>query len=75
MTDIQAAQQTLTAVKYREYFFQKEADPLFNKWKRKEATEDQWLAKIEEIRNRFPYSETFSPEEAQEFMDSLAEAS
>jgi len=32
-----------------------EADPLFFKWQRGEATEAEWLDKIEEIRERFPY--------------------
>jgi hypothetical protein len=31
-----------------------ESDPLFFKWQRGECTKDQWLAKINEIRVRFP---------------------
>jgi hypothetical protein len=34
-----------------------EADPLFFKWQRGEATEQQWLNKIEEIRLQYPYPE------------------
>jgi hypothetical protein len=34
-----------------------EADPLFFKWQRGEATEQEWLNKIEEIRARHPYPE------------------
>jgi hypothetical protein len=34
--------------------YEQEADPLYLKWQRGEATEQQWLDKIEEIRNRFP---------------------
>jgi len=32
-----------------------ESDPLFFKSQRGEATEAEWLAKVEEIKNRFPY--------------------
>jgi hypothetical protein len=35
--------------------YRNEADPLFFKVQRGEATEQEWLDKIEEIRNRFPY--------------------
>jgi hypothetical protein len=34
-----------------------EADPIFFKWQRGEATEQEWLDKIEEIRARYPYPE------------------
>ena len=32
-----------------------EADPLFFKYQRGEATKEEWEAKIEEIRQRYPY--------------------
>jgi hypothetical protein len=32
-----------------------EADPLFFKYQRGEATKEEWEAKIEEIRSRYPY--------------------
>lgn len=32
-----------------------ESDPLFFKWQRGEATEQEYLDKVEEIRHRFPY--------------------
>ncbi len=34
--------------------YTKEADPLYFKWKRDEATESQWLNKIAEIKKRYP---------------------
>jgi hypothetical protein len=37
--------------------FAAEADPLFFKAHRGEATMDEWSAKIQEIRDRFPYPE------------------
>ena len=37
--------------------YTQEADPLFFKWQRGEATEQEWLDKIEEIRARYPYPE------------------
>lgn len=39
----------------RAYAFKNEADPLFFKVQRGEATIEQWQAKVEEIRARFPY--------------------
>jgi hypothetical protein len=33
--------------------FQKEADPLFFKYQRGEATKQEWLDKIQEIRDRY----------------------
>jgi hypothetical protein len=35
--------------------YRNEADPLFFKYQRGEGTEQEWLDKIEEIRERFPY--------------------
>lgn len=40
---------SLRAAAYRE-----ESDPIFFKAQRGEATIDQWLAKIQEIKNRYP---------------------
>ena len=37
--------------------YAKEADPIFFKWQRDEATEQDWLDKIEEIKLRYPYPE------------------
>jgi hypothetical protein len=39
----------------RQSAYTAEADPLFFKWQAGEGTEAEWLAKREEIRNRFPY--------------------
>lgn len=33
-----------------------ESDPIFFKYQREEATKEEWLAKIEEIKDRFPQS-------------------
>lgn len=35
--------------------YAKESDTLFFKWQRGEATEQEYLSKVEEIRARFPY--------------------
>ena len=44
-----AAAEAQRAAAYRE-----EADPLFFKYQRGEATKEEWLAKIDEIKARFP---------------------
>jgi len=41
----------------RRQAFQQEADPLFFKWQRGEATEQEWLGKVQQIRERYPYPE------------------
>ena len=38
----------------RSYAFKEEADPLFFKADRGEISRDEWLAKVEEIRSRYP---------------------
>ena len=38
----------------RQAAYQQEADPLFFKWQRGEATQQEWLDKIAEIKQRYP---------------------
>jgi hypothetical protein len=45
----------LEARKKRAQAYAQESDPIFFKWQRGEATEEEYLAKVEEIRSRFPY--------------------
>jgi len=53
---IVAQEQTLaTAQRSRATAYAAEADPLFFKAQRGEATMDDWAAKVEEIRTRYPY--------------------
>jgi hypothetical protein len=44
-----------TAQRNRAVAYTAEADPLFFKAQRGEATLDEWSAKVEEIRTRYPY--------------------
>lgn len=39
----------------RRHAYTLEADPLFFQWQRGEATEQDWLDKVAEIRDRYPY--------------------
>lgn len=39
----------------RQEAYMAEADPLFFKWQAGEATEEEWKAKRQEIRGRYPY--------------------
>lgn len=41
----------------RKAAYQSEADPLFFKWQRGESTEQAWLNKIADIRQRYPDAE------------------
>ena len=38
----------------RRYAYEQEADPLFFKWQRGESTEQEWLSKVNEIKERCP---------------------
>lgn len=38
----------------RAYAYRTESDPLFFKWQRDESTKEEWLAKVEEIKQRYP---------------------
>lgn len=42
--------------KLRRAAYQEEADPLFFEYQRGDATEQEWLDKIAEIKARYPYS-------------------
>jgi hypothetical protein len=43
--------------KKREDAYKAESDPINFMYQRGEATQEEWLAKIAEIKNRFPYQE------------------
>jgi hypothetical protein len=43
--------------KYRVEYYQLWSDPIFMKWQRQEATQQEWLDKIAEIKLMFPYQE------------------
>lgn len=44
----------LEAQNNRRNAYRLEADPIFFKWQRNEATEETWLQKVQEIKSRFP---------------------
>jgi hypothetical protein len=53
-----AAEQAQKAAEHnRSRAYQAESDPLFFKAQRGEATQADWLAKVQEIRARYPYAE------------------
>jgi hypothetical protein len=52
--EVQRAQAKKEAQANRHQAFTVEADPLFFKWQRGEGTEQAWLDKVAEIRNRYP---------------------
>lgn len=51
---LQAEEPLKRIERIRQASYQKESDPLFFKWQAGEATEEEWLAKRNEIRNRYP---------------------
>ena len=52
---VEAEASNEAARRHRAVAFRDEADPLFFGWQRGENTEQEWLDKCEEIRQRFPY--------------------
>ena len=46
----------LNARRERSLDYQLEADPLFFKWQAGEGTREEWIAKREEIKARYPYA-------------------
>ena len=50
-----ATQQLAQAKSNRAAAYAQEADPLFFKWQAGKITDQEWLAKREEIRARYPY--------------------
>ena len=51
-----SAEQLLNSMRLsRQLAYQEEADPLFFKYQRGEATIDEWKHKIQEIKFRYPY--------------------
>jgi hypothetical protein len=52
----ETAQANKDAQRNRQAAFASEADPLFFQWQRGEGTEQAWLDKVAEIRERYPYS-------------------
>jgi hypothetical protein len=54
-TQVQVSLANEQARQHRLAAFRDEADPLFFGWQRGENTEQAWLDKCEEIRQRFPY--------------------
>lgn len=48
--------QNKEAEENRQSAYRDESDPLFFKWQRGESTEQDWLDKVQEIKDRFPKS-------------------
>ena len=55
--EVQKEAQLERVRKKRAIAYREEADPIFLKYQRGEATEQQWLDKIAEIKERFPKPE------------------
>lgn len=51
---VKSERENLENKKLRAETYKNESDPLFFKWQRGEATEQEWLDKIEEIKQRYP---------------------
>ena len=52
---VEAKASQIQAKRNRAAAYRSEADPLFFKAQRGEATTDEWTAKVAEIKTRFPY--------------------
>jgi hypothetical protein len=54
---VEAEAQRMSARQARAAAYASEADPLFFKYQAGEVSKEEWIAKREEIRQRFPYPE------------------
>ena len=63
------AQHTMAMMKYRQFAYKTEADPLYLKWQREEIEKQVWLDKIAEIKQRYAYPNGCNSEEAQAVID------
>jgi hypothetical protein len=59
--EVQANVHNQKMEKLRQKAYRDESDPLFFKYQREDATREEWLDKIQEIKDRYPYS-AFSQE-------------
>jgi hypothetical protein len=59
--EVQANVHNQKMEKLRQKAYRDESDPLFFRYQRGDATREEWLDKIQEIKNRYPYS-AFSQE-------------
>jgi hypothetical protein len=55
--EFEVAKANEIALQGRQSAYRSEADPLFFQWQRGEGTEQAWLDKVAEIRERYPYIE------------------
>jgi hypothetical protein len=55
--DAIVAKANAEAQRSRRVAYASESDPLFFQWQRGEGTEQEWLDKVTEIRDRYPYVE------------------
>lgn len=53
--ELQAQAPTKEVEKQRRLMYQRQADPLFFKWQAGEATQEEWIAKRQEIKDLLPY--------------------
>lgn len=54
LTRLQAEAPLKEVEKNRQLAYEKESDPLFFKWQAGEATQEEWIAKRNEIRAKYP---------------------
>lgn len=57
--EVQAEVLNEQASQNRQKAYQQESDPIFFDWQRGDATKQEWLDKIAEIKARYPYSGNF----------------
>ena len=69
--DLFKAQHLQAMFKHREHAYKNESDPLMIKFQLGQITKEEWEAKRQEIKNRYPYPSDIVKEDALDFMDRL----
>lgn len=69
--DLFKAQFLHSMYKHREYAYKNESDPLMVKFQLGQITKEEWEAKRQEVKDRYPYPSDIVKEDALDFMDRL----
>lgn len=69
--DLFKAQFLHSMYKHRAYAYKNESDPLMVKFQLGQITKEEWEAKRQEIKDRYPYPSDIVKEDALDFMDRL----
>lgn len=69
--ELEKAQLLHSMLKHREYAYKNESDPLMIKFQLGQITKEDWEAKRQEIKDRYPYPSGVDKQEALDYIENL----